>query len=117
MLNRNQISKVAAFAKGHPIISAIYLFGSHASGHARSRSDVDLGVLFKRDVNGFTRINLETEISKFLKAPWSWARIFKIIPRPWRDRLYHWIARNRHKFGPKKHACPVPTEAMRKRMI
>jgi len=66
MLDSNQISKVAAFAKDHPAISAIYLFGSHASGHERSRSDVDLGVLFNRDVDGFTRINFETEISNLL---------------------------------------------------
>lgn len=61
------IFRVAAFAKGHPDIAAIYLFGSHATGHERSRSDVDLGVLFNRDVDGFTRINLETEISNLLK--------------------------------------------------
>jgi len=66
MLDSNQISKVAAFAKDHPVISAIYLFGSHASGHERSRSDVDLGVLFNRDLDGFTRINFETEISNLL---------------------------------------------------
>ena len=66
MLDSNQISKVVVFAKDHPVISAIYLFGSHASGHARTRSDVDLGVLFNRDVDGFTRINFETEISNLL---------------------------------------------------
>lgn len=57
------------------------------------------------------------EISKFLKAPWRWAQIFKILPRSSRDTLYRWFARNRHKFGPKKRACPIPTEAMRKRML
>jgi len=67
MLDRNQISKVAAFGKDHSVISAIYLFGSHASDHERSRSDVDLGVLFHRDVDGFTRVDLETEISNLLK--------------------------------------------------
>ncbi|MBU0985757.1 MAG: nucleotidyltransferase domain-containing protein [Proteobacteria bacterium] len=67
MLNRNQIAKVAAFAKDHSVISAIYLFGSHASGHERSRSDIDLGVLFNGDVDGFTRIKLETEISNLLR--------------------------------------------------
>lgn len=67
MLNKDQITKIVAFAKSNPLISAIYLFGSHASGHERSRSDVDLGVLFNRDVDGFTKVNLETEISKLLK--------------------------------------------------
>ena len=61
------INMVTAFAKSHPDISAIYLFGSHATGHERSRSDIDLGVLFNRDVDGFARVNLETEISNLLK--------------------------------------------------
>jgi len=61
------IQKVAAFSENHPEISAMYLFGSHASGSERSRSDVDLGVLFNRDVDGLKRIDLETKISNLLK--------------------------------------------------
>jgi hypothetical protein len=34
-----QITKIVNFAKAHPDISAIYLFGSHAIGHPRSKSD------------------------------------------------------------------------------
>lgn len=67
MLDEEQISKVAAFAEKHDVIAAIYLFGSYASGRERCRSDVDLGVLFKRDVDGFDRIGLETELSNVLK--------------------------------------------------
>jgi predicted nucleotidyltransferase len=67
MLGKDQISIIAAFAKAYPVISVIYLFGSHASGRDRSRSDIDLGVLFNDDVDGFTRINMETEISNRLK--------------------------------------------------
>ncbi len=67
MLDKDQIVRIEAFAKAYPVISAIYIFGSHASGHERSRSDIDLGVLFNEDVDGFTRINMETEISNLLK--------------------------------------------------
>lgn len=45
----------------------IYLFGSHAAGHPNSKSDVDMGILFINDVDVFTRITLETEISNLLK--------------------------------------------------
>lgn len=67
MLNKDQIEKIVAFARAHPMISAIYLFGSHASEHDRPKSDIDLGVLFSDDVDGFTRINMETELSNRLK--------------------------------------------------
>ena len=67
MLDRDQIAKIEAFVKTYPVISAIYLFGSHESGHERKKSDVDLGILFNEDVDGFTRIDIETEISNLLK--------------------------------------------------
>lgn len=67
MLDKNQIEIIVAFARSYPMISAIYLFGSHASGYERSKSDIDLGLLFNEDVDGFTRINMETEISNLLK--------------------------------------------------
>lgn len=67
MLDKDQITKITNFARVHPEISAVYLFGSHAAGHARSRSDVDLGILFANDVDGFKRINIETQISNLLK--------------------------------------------------
>ncbi|MBI9083939.1 MAG: nucleotidyltransferase domain-containing protein [Desulfobacterales bacterium] len=61
------ISKVEVFAKAHPDIAAVYLFGSHATGHQRKRSDLDLGVLFHKEIDGFARIDLETELSNLLK--------------------------------------------------
>ena len=67
MLDKDQIAKIIAFARAYPVISAAYLFGSHASEYERSKSDIDLGVLFNDDVDGFTRINMETEISNQLK--------------------------------------------------
>ena len=66
MLDKDQIEKIVNFVKAHPAISAVYLFGSHASGHERKKSDVDLGILFNEDVDGFTRIDMETEISNLL---------------------------------------------------
>ncbi|MFH2220368.1 MAG: nucleotidyltransferase domain-containing protein [Pseudomonadota bacterium] len=67
MLEKDLIIKIVDFARSHPLISAIYLFGSHASGHDRSKSDIDLGVLFNQDVDGFERASLETELSNLIK--------------------------------------------------
>lgn len=67
MLDNEQIGKILNFSRAHSEISAVYLFGSHAAGHPRSKSDVDLGVLFSKNVNGFTRIDMETGISNLLK--------------------------------------------------
>jgi predicted nucleotidyltransferase len=66
MLDKDQIAKLVDFAGAKHEISALYLFGSHASGHERSSSDIDLGVLFNEDIDGFARIDMETEISNIL---------------------------------------------------
>jgi predicted nucleotidyltransferase len=66
MLDKDQVTKITNFAKAHPEISAVYVFGSYAAGHPRSKSDIDLGILFIKDVDGFTRVNRETEISNLL---------------------------------------------------
>ena len=67
MFDDSQIEKIVDFAKTKPEISVIYLFGSHASDHERRGSDIDLGVLFNESVDGFKRIDMETEISNLLK--------------------------------------------------
>jgi predicted nucleotidyltransferase len=67
MLTDDQITKIVNFSEAHSDISAVYLFGSHALGYARSKSDIDLGIFFHKDMDGFTRITIETEISNLLK--------------------------------------------------
>lgn len=42
-------------------------------------------------------------------------RAFGIVPRPLRDVVYDWTARNRRRIV--KGACPMPTDAMRRRML
>ncbi|MBW1852229.1 MAG: nucleotidyltransferase domain-containing protein [Deltaproteobacteria bacterium] len=67
MLDKDQVDKIVGFAEAHPEISAVYLFGSFASGHPRAKSDIDLGVLFFEDVDSFFRVNLETTLSNLLR--------------------------------------------------
>ena len=66
MLTKDQVAKIMRFAEEHPEIAAVYLFGSFALGHPRPKSDIDLGVLFVGDVDGFARVDMETELSNLL---------------------------------------------------
>lgn len=56
-------------------------------------------------------------IARRLGPPWSLAAIFWIIPRPIRDHLYAWVARNRYRWFGKQDACMVPTPALRARFL
>ena len=40
-----------------------------------------------------------------------------IVPRPLRDAIYAWIARNRYRWFGKRDQCLVPTPALRARFL
>jgi predicted DCC family thiol-disulfide oxidoreductase YuxK len=43
-----------------------------------------------------------------LGFPWSLARVFRLVPRPWRDRLYALVARNRFRVFGRRATCYRP---------
>ena len=65
----------------------------------------------------FTRSAAALRIAGRLRAPWPLLRIFWIVPRPLRDAIYDWIARNRYRWFGKMDACPLPDEDLRDRFV
>ena len=53
------------------------------------------------------------------KLPWYWkeAQLLRIIPTPFRDAIYDFIAKNRYKWFEKKEQCMIPTPEMRNRFL
>jgi predicted DCC family thiol-disulfide oxidoreductase YuxK len=52
-----------------------------------------------------------------LRSPWRWVAYPALcIPRGWRDGLYDWVARNRHRFGAKS-ACALPEPSEHARLL
>ncbi|MEO0043405.1 MAG: hypothetical protein RL329_2853 [Bacteroidota bacterium] len=56
-------------------------------------------------------------ILKGLGGMWTLLYAFIWIPRPIRDVLYDWIARNRYRFFGKKAECMLPTPEIRARFL
>jgi len=56
------------YVKKHTEIVALYLFGSVATQKNNPNSDVDIAIIFQKEINGFERINIETELSDILKS-------------------------------------------------
>lgn len=49
------------------------------------------------------------QILKYLKFPWPLiAGIARWVPKPVRDRIYHWISRNRYAWFGQKDSCRLP---------
>src|SRR5262245_3081134 len=52
-----------------------------------------------------------------LGFPWSLAYAFIVVPRPLRDAVYDWVARNRYRWFGRQDACMVPTPEIRSRFL
>ena len=49
--------------------------------------------------------------------PWRAAAIGYVVPRPIRDALYRWVARNRYRWFGRREACFVPAPEARGRFL
>ncbi|MCQ6264838.1 thiol-disulfide oxidoreductase DCC family protein [Fictibacillus sp. WQ 8-8] len=65
----------------------------------------------------YQRSTAALEIARDLGGLWSVAYILVVIPKPLRDGLYSWIAKNRYRWFGKKDHCMIPTPDIRKRFI
>lgn len=59
----------------------------------------------------FERSAATLHIAEILGPPWSFARVFAIVPEPLRDAAYRLIARNRYAIFGTRNACRIPTPA------
>ena len=74
-------------------------------------------VVLLRDGQLYYFSDAALHIAKKMDGAWKLLHIFIIIPRPIRDRVYHYIAKNRYKWFGKKEECMIPTKEMRKRFL
>ena len=65
----------------------------------------------------YTHSSAALRIARHLRSPWRWVRLSLIVPRPLRDVVYRWIARNRYRWFGKTESCRVPTPELRARFL
>ncbi|MBS2970314.1 thiol-disulfide oxidoreductase DCC family protein [Metabacillus sp. KIGAM252] len=69
------------------------------------------------DENVYVKSEAALKTASFLPFPMNMLRIMLIIPRPIRDAVYSFIARNRYKWFGKKDSCMLPDSSVRKRFL
>lgn len=52
-----------------------------------------------------------------LGGPWKLVAILRAVPRPFRDFMYDWIARNRYRWFGRRAACRMPGPGERARFL
>jgi predicted DCC family thiol-disulfide oxidoreductase YuxK len=77
---------------------------------------VDSIVLIEGD-HAYTESTAALRIARRLVGLWPLLYGFIIVPKPIRDRVYRWIARNRYRWFGKRDVCLIPSPKHRDRFI
>ncbi|SFQ71665.1 thiol-disulfide oxidoreductase DCC family protein [Hymenobacter arizonensis] len=56
-------------------------------------------------------------IAHALGRGWRLAGVGWVLPRPWRDALYRFVARNRYRWFGREESCMLPTPALKARFL
>jgi predicted DCC family thiol-disulfide oxidoreductase YuxK len=86
------------------------------SGRGSLESLPDSLVLLEGD-RLYTRSAAALRVARGLGFPWQLAYAFVVVPRPVRDAIYDWVARNRYRWFGKQAVCMVPTPDLRRRFV
>ncbi|MFK2824763.1 thiol-disulfide oxidoreductase DCC family protein [Bacillus sp. B190/17] len=78
--------------------------------------DIDSMILIEKD-KAYQKSAAALRICRHLKGVWKWLYVLILIPRPIRNTIYDFIARNRYKWFGKKESCMLPSPSVRKRFI
>jgi len=66
----------------------------------------------------YVRSDAVVRLARHLRAPWSWLRFLRVVPRSVRDAVYDAVAQRRMGwFGEAKTRCPVPEGELRRRFL
>ncbi|MCA1054432.1 thiol-disulfide oxidoreductase DCC family protein [Rossellomorea aquimaris] len=80
------------------------------------QASTDSIVLIK-DGRAYVESTAALRVASGLKWPWKAFTVMLVIPRPIRDRLYQWVAKNRYKWFGKKDSCMMPSKETKDRFI
>ena len=67
--------------------------------------------------NLYVRSDAYVRVVSRLGLPWKMAAALWVIPRPIRDRIYDWVARNRFRFFERRDTCMIPAPEQRSRFL
>lgn len=65
----------------------------------------------------YTKSDAALRAARYLSGAWPALYGFVIVPRPIRNAVYDWIARNRYRWFGKKDQCMIPTPELKGRFL
>jgi predicted DCC family thiol-disulfide oxidoreductase YuxK len=74
-------------------------------------------VILVEDGRAHSRSDAALRIAAGLSGGWRAAGALRVVPRPLRDLVYGWVARNRYRWFGRQDACMIPTPELRGRFL
>ena len=75
--------------------------GGGGNGEALVRSDAAVTIALEKS-------DAAMAIAARLRRPWNLLTVLRFVPRPIRDRVYSFVARNRYRWFGKRSTCKLP---------
>ena len=91
--------------------------GQQLLTHFDLPKDDIFSVILVEDGNVFMRSSAALRMYKNMGGVWSLLYFFIIVPRPLRDAVYNFIAKNRYKWFGEKESCMIPTPELQSRFL
>jgi predicted DCC family thiol-disulfide oxidoreductase YuxK len=112
--------RFAALQSEHAAQLLTDVFGDERANELRrgaaNEGDPDSIVLVESG-RGYSHSTAALRIARYLRAPYRWLFWLVVFPRPLRDVVYRFIARNRYRWFGKSETCRVPTPELRARFL
>lgn len=74
-------------------------------------------IVVQEDGRLFSRSDAALRIARGLGGGWRLLMVLWWLPRPIRDAIYTWVARNRYRWFGRKETCRLPTPGERARFL
>ncbi len=84
--------------------------------HYAAKDGGTMVLLRESDGKVFTHSDGWIELTRALGGFWRIFGVVGIVPKPIRDLVYRWVARNRYRFMGKADTCALPDAEMLKRL-
>ncbi len=78
---------------------------------------LDSIILIEPGIAWYEKSDAALEISRDLSGFYQGLKIFKILPKGFRDAVYNGIANNRYKWFGKKESCMIPTPELKAKFL
>ena len=92
-------------------------FGQERLRESALPKDYTSSLVLLENGDVYTKSDAALKLAKHLNGLWKLGRVFLIVPKPIRNWVYDWIAKNRYRWFGKQETCWIPEPRWKSRFL